>query len=145
MDGEGERKKVAIELRELFGVTVRAVVQDKKQGTLLAKEDFEGTWETPGGRLEAGEGVLEGLKRIMQEKTGLNVFPEGVIDFTVGKKPGKKQSHLHILFKCRTGGEKKSKAMEGVRTKWFSAKELQRLLDDKKADWHDERVFAQIL
>ena len=34
-------------------------------------EEFPGLWDTPGGRLHAGESALDGLKREVAEETGL--------------------------------------------------------------------------
>jgi hypothetical protein len=31
-----------------------------------------------------------------------------------------------------------------VKTKWFSRAEVKKLLADREAEWHDERVFDKI-
>lgn len=129
---------------DLFKISIRALIQDGDK-VLLANEDYEGTWETPGGRLKRGESIIECLKREAREKTGFEVYPEGVIDFAAGKKPGSNLNALHIIFKCKLDYSKKMKRAEGVRTKWFSLKELKKLVDDRQTDWHDERVFNQLV
>jgi hypothetical protein len=52
---------------------------------------------------------------------------------------------LHLIFKCRLDYAKKAKTSEGVQTKWFTLKELKKMMDERQADWHDEKVFTQIL
>jgi len=129
---------------DLFKISVRALIQDGDK-VLLAKEDYEGVWETPGGKLKEGESVFDCLKREVKEETGYDVYPEGVLDFVVGRKPGHNVSHLHLIFKCRLDYAKKAKTSEGVQTKWFTLKELKKMMDERQADWHDEKVFTQIL
>jgi len=129
---------------DLFKISVRALIQDGDK-VLLAKEDYEGVWETPGGKLKEGESVFDCLKREVKEETGYEAFPEGILDFVVGRKPGYNVSHLHLIFKCRLNYEKKAKVKEGVKTKWFTLKELKKMIEDCQTDWHDEKVFTQIL
>jgi len=60
-------------------LSVGAVVEDEKGKVLLVKHApgrggfWQGKWVCPGGRLELGEGIEEGVKREVKEETGLEV------------------------------------------------------------------------
>ena len=128
---------------ELYKLSVRALIQDGNR-FLLAHQDWEKAWETPGGRVREGESVLDAVRRHVREATGFEAYPEGVIEFAHGKKKESKYSQLHIIFKVKLDSEKKGSPIEGVKTKWFSAAEIKKLVSDRKAEWHDERVFDKI-
>jgi 8-oxo-dGTP diphosphatase len=130
---------------KLYKLSVRALIQDEKGGkVLLAHQEWEKAWETPGGRVREGESVLDAVRRHVRDATGFEAYPEGVIEFAHGKKKDSKYSQLHIIFKVRLDSEKKGAPIEGVKTKWFSLGEIKKLAADQKVEWHDERVFDKI-
>ena len=129
---------------ELYKLSVRALIQDEKGKVLLAHQDWEKAWETPGGRVREGESVLDAVRRHVCEATGFQAYPEGVIEFAHGKKKDSKYSQLHIIFKVKLDSEKKCAPIEGVKTKWFTLAEIKKLEADRKVEWHDERVFDKI-
>jgi 8-oxo-dGTP diphosphatase len=56
-----------------------AVIEDEKGRVLLVKHAggwgsfWQGKWICPGGKLEVGEGIEEGVKREVREETGLEI------------------------------------------------------------------------
>lgn len=50
-----------------------AVVRDTEQRVLLTRRADNGKWCLPGGHLESGESVTEGIVREVKEETGLDV------------------------------------------------------------------------
>ncbi|MEQ9146073.1 MAG: NUDIX domain-containing protein [Parvibaculaceae bacterium] len=56
-------------------IVVKAYIWREGKLLLLKRrdddEEFPGLWDTPGGRLHAGESALDGLKREAAEETGL--------------------------------------------------------------------------
>lgn len=56
-------------------VSVAAVVTDQLGRVLVTRRRDNGNWEPPGGVLESDESILDGLKREVQEETGLVVEP----------------------------------------------------------------------
>jgi 8-oxo-dGTP diphosphatase len=71
-------------------IAAKAFIVDKEGKLLLVKrraDDVQkpGVWEVPGGRLEPGEDILQGLRREILEETGLRVriqMPMGMHEFT---------------------------------------------------------------
>lgn len=54
----------------IYRTSVKALILDKNKKFLLAKED-SGKWELLGGGLDFGENPQQGLKREIQEETGI--------------------------------------------------------------------------
>ena len=82
--------------KSFFEITVKAVILNDKDEVLLIKRPEKdhhgaGKWDLPGGKLEAGEYIQEGLNREIKEETGLESETETILladDF--GKKYDKK-------------------------------------------------------
>lgn len=56
-------------------VAAKGVITNQKGEVLLL--NHEGRWESPGGRLESGEMLRDGLKREIQEETGITEIEIG--------------------------------------------------------------------
>ncbi len=57
-------------------IGVSAIVFDEQERVLLIKRGqppAQGFWHAPGGKLEAGEGLVEACRREIREETGLDV------------------------------------------------------------------------
>lgn len=84
--------------------SAHAVVTDPGGRVLLVRrgsEPFKGWWGLPGGALELGEPLLEGLKREVREETGLEVEPERFLlhkDAIHRDPDGRVRYHYLILF-----------------------------------------------
>jgi len=58
------------------GVGVSAILFDEQERVLLIQRGqppAQGFWHVPGGKLEAGESLTEGVRREVKEETGLDV------------------------------------------------------------------------
>jgi 8-oxo-dGTP pyrophosphatase MutT (NUDIX family) len=53
-------------------ISLRGVLFTASDDVLLLKRTTDGEWELPGGRLNAGEDALTGLRRELDEETGLD-------------------------------------------------------------------------
>jgi 8-oxo-dGTP pyrophosphatase MutT (NUDIX family) len=60
-------------------VSVVGVIVDARGRALLIQHWDNGPWEPPGGGLEPGETVPEGLRRGILEETGLKISPPAVL------------------------------------------------------------------
>ena len=73
-------------------------------------EPLKGWWSLPGGILETGEKLADGIRREVREETGLEIEPEGVFEIFERIMPdagGRTEYHYVLIdYVCRiTGGE----------------------------------------
>jgi 8-oxo-dGTP diphosphatase len=127
---------------------VGAVVLDDERRVLLVLRGgipMQGEWSLPGGVLETGETMVEGMKREIFEETGLRVQPvrfAGVYDRILWDNAGKAQYHYVLVdHVCRVvGGE--LRAGDDVReVRWVA----ERNLPEYKLAEMTERVIRDAL
>ena len=68
------------------------------------KDHAPGEWETPNGRLEAGETVLAALRREVLDETGLDVQPVRPVDTWRIVRGAERQEMIGITYLCRYSG-----------------------------------------
>jgi 8-oxo-dGTP diphosphatase len=93
-------------------VGVGAVVIDGGRVLLVRRgqEPLKGEWSLPGGALELGETLQQGVVREVLEETGLTVVPAGIVEIldriTQDEATGQIRYHYVLIdFICRvTGG-----------------------------------------
>jgi ADP-ribose pyrophosphatase YjhB (NUDIX family) len=123
--------------------TVRGVIIEK-QKILLVNEKHEGNWETPGGRINEGETVInDALKREILEETGYESKVLEPLDFNI-KQFQNKDVIFNALFRCKLT-KKMAKPEAGTNMKWFSKSEIKRMLEENKFDDHDKKVFEMFI
>jgi ADP-ribose pyrophosphatase YjhB (NUDIX family) len=93
-----------------------------------AKAPRMGEWSIPGGMLELGETLRDGVAREIEEETGLTVKSEEVLDVfdsIVIDADGKTQYHYVLIdFLCSvTGGELRA-ASDASEARWATLEEL---------------------
>ena len=84
-----------------FAIGVKAYIIDEQNKMLFIKRKKDnphnpGTWDHPGGRLNPGEDIIQGLKREIKEETNLEVdviIPLEAHSFT-------RQDGQHITLVC---------------------------------------------
>ena len=122
-------------------VGVGAVVVDDQARVLLirrAAEPMKGQWSLPGGLLELGETLVEGVKREVVEETGLNVTPEAVVEVVdriyICSDDEKSQVRYHYVvvdYWCRVAGGKLQPATDTSEVAWVS-----------RAEWSDINLYS---
>jgi 8-oxo-dGTP diphosphatase len=92
-------------------VGVGAVIIDENRVLLIqrGREPLQGEWSLPGGALELGETLEQGVRREVLEETGLEIEPMQIVevfDRIVRDEAGRVQFHYVLVdFLCRvTGG-----------------------------------------
>ena len=66
--------------RPLVGVGAIILERDRVLMAQRGKQPLKGCWSLPGGLLELGEELADGLRREVREETGLEVRPLGILE-----------------------------------------------------------------
>lgn len=90
-------------------VVVKSVILNHtlKKALLIRRslnDEVGGVWESPGGKVEEGETLEEGIIREIFEETGLNVVPERFLYASLDEICGKKM--IFVVYLCSTSEEK---------------------------------------
>jgi len=113
-------------------VGVGAVIVDAEGGRALivrrASEPRKGEWSIPGGVLEVGEKLREGVVREALEETGLRVEAGEVLqvfDSIIADCAGRTQYHFVLIdFICKMVGGELRAGSDVSEVRWISAAEL---------------------
>ncbi len=70
--------------RPIMVTGAMCIIYDKDKGILLEKRTDNGMWCVPGGALELGETLEEGLRREVKEETSLNIHNPKLFDVKAG-------------------------------------------------------------
>jgi len=114
-------------------IGVGGVIVDDGQVLLVQRghPPLAGEWSIPGGLLEVGETLEEGLRREMREETGLEVTPAGlleVLDRILHDEHGRVRYHYVLIdYLCRIAPGARDwvrAASDAAECRWFSPHEL---------------------
>ncbi|HMH01165.1 MAG TPA: NUDIX hydrolase, partial [Terriglobales bacterium] len=119
-------------------VGVGAVILDQGRVALVKRRfpPLAGEWSIPGGRLEIGETLREGIIREVREETGLTVEPAellGVYDRLLRDEAGRILYHYVLIdFLCRRLAGELQAGGDADDARWFSQEEIGKtsLLED---------------
>jgi len=111
-------------------VGVGAVIVERGRALLVrrATEPLLGEWSIPGGMLELGETLRDGVRREVLEETGLVVEPGEVLDifdsiFTDGE--GRTQYHYVLIdYLCRLISGEARAGTDVNEVRWVSGTDL---------------------
>jgi len=97
------------------------------------REPLKGYWSLPGGVLESGEKLTEGIQREVLEETGLEVEPLGIFEvFERITSDGRGRAEYHYVlidYLCRVRGGRLKPGDDVSRAEWVS-----------RADLHERRI-----
>jgi len=118
-------------------VGVGAVVIDGTKVLLVRRgqEPLKGEWSLPGGALELGETLQQGVVREVLEETGLMVAPGGIIEIldriildriTQDEASARVRYHYVLIdFVCHVTGGALGSATDAEEVRWVERDQLQ--------------------
>lgn len=121
-DASTERQQVASLPRHVIGVA--AVVIDDDGRVLTVRRRQPDRWELPGGALEPGETLHEGLVREVREEIGLDVAPVRL----TGVYQNMALGPTALVFWCRRLGGSERLSDETSEWRWVRPDELSSLM-----------------
>lgn len=112
-------------------VGVGALIFDAGRVLLVRRghAPMKGEWSLPGGGLEVGETLAEGVKREVLEETGLEIEPLALVDVVdriAHDDGGRVQFHYVLVdYLCRVTGGSEAFASDAVGLRWAAMDELE--------------------
>src|SRR5512140_2857135 len=108
--------------RPIVGVGGVVVYGDQALVVRRATEPLKGQWSIPGGMLELGEKLRDGLAREVLEETGLEVEVDEVLDVFDSIFPdaeGRTQYHYVLIdYRCTVRGGKAVAGSDVSEVRW---------------------------
>jgi ADP-ribose pyrophosphatase YjhB (NUDIX family) len=94
------------------------------------QEPLKGEWSLPGGALELGETLQQGVVREVLEETGLIVAPDGIIEILdrISQDEASARVRYHYVlidFVCRVTGGALCPATDAEEVQWVERDQLQ--------------------
>jgi 8-oxo-dGTP diphosphatase len=109
-------------------VSVAAAVVDDGKVLCIRRQD-NGHWEPPGGILELGERIHDGLVREVAEETGLTVEPETL----TGIYQNEPRDIVALVFRCRAVGGTLRTSSETVELEWLDRTDIEHRMSEAYA------------
>ena len=110
----------------LVGVGALIVEAGKILLVRRAQEPLKGRWSIPGGLLELGEPLQDGVRREVREETGLEVEPTEPIEILdrIYCEEGRVRYHYVIVdYLCRVTGGSLQAASDAAEVHWATRSE----------------------
>jgi len=104
-------------------VSVAAVITDDHGRALLIQRRDNKRWEPPGGVLELGETIEEGLRREVREETGLDIVPGQL----TGVYKNMARGIIALVFRCKITGGTLAATDEATAFRWASDRDIREL------------------
>ena len=112
------------------------------------REPLKGYWSIPGGIVETGERLADGVRREVREETGLEVEVLSMFEIferIIPDAEGKSEYHYVLIdYLCRPTGGKLEPASDVSRTAWVSQSELHNYTITEGTLEVIERAFAKL-
>ncbi len=117
----------------LHSVSVAGVVVREDGRVLAICRADNGAWEPPGGVLELGEAIEDGVRREVYEETGVKVTVERL----TGVYKNVSRGIVAFVFRCRTESGAGRPSDESVEVDWLTPAEV----SDRMAEVYAVRVL----
>ncbi|GAA5034289.1 NUDIX hydrolase [Actinopolymorpha pittospori] len=113
----------------LHSVSVAAAVIDDDGRILAIRRRDNSHWEPPGGVIELGETIHDGLRREVNEETGLVVEPDAL----TGVYKNMNRGIVALVFRCYLVGGSEHTSSETDRVAWLTPDEVRNRMSEAYA------------
>ena len=113
--------------RPLVGVGGVVIYRNRVLLIRRGREPLKGEWSIPGGLVELGEGLTDGVRRELKEETGLEVEPLAVLEaFDRIIRHGRRVRYHFVIvdFICRLKGGKLRPASDVLEARWVRREDI---------------------
>lgn len=114
------------DLNRRHSVSVAGVVVDDTGQALLTRRADNGEWQAPGGVLEIGETITDGVRREVLEETGLIVEPLAL----TGVYKNMARGIVALVFRCKATGGQLSTNDEVTAFHWASEDDIRDMVSE---------------
>ena len=101
-----------------------AIFDDASENVLLIKRRDNGKWEPPGGVLELGETIEEGLRREVREETGAEID----VGALTGLYKNMKAGIVALVFNAFVRSTVHSETAEAAEVRWIPIDDLDQVM-----------------
>ena len=119
-------------------VAAGGIILNEENKVLLVKNPRKG-WEYPGGEIENGETIIDGLKREIKEESGIDVEVANVVGIYSNTKKKKGFNGVKVIptivtidFICRYVSGKLTMSNESDDVRWFAIEEAGKLINPRQ-------------
>ena len=117
--------------RPIIGVGAIMLKRDRILMAQRGKEPLKGSWSLPGGALETGESLADGVRREVREETGLDIRPLGVLEIferIMRDASGAPEYHYVLIdYMCRIVGGTLAPGDDVCAVEWVRRRDLPKL------------------
>lgn len=105
-------------------VSVAGVVTDADGRVLVIQRHDNGHWEAPGGVLELGETLEQGVQREVMEETGVQVSVDGL----TGVYKNMNRGIVALVYRCSITAGHPSTSSETTSVQWVDREQIDALM-----------------
>lgn len=113
--------------RPLVGVGGVVIHRDRVLLIRRGREPLKGEWSIPGGLVELGEELAQGVRRELKEETGLDIEPLAILEaFDRITREGRRVRYHFVIvdFVCRLKGGKLRPASDVLEARWVRREDI---------------------